>query len=207
MPTTLEALAIFACAVAPGYGFLSGYQHRRSHSAPERDLYVLAQAFILSAAWVALTWWPIGHLLSNWAAEEKLASHELAVWILLCVFLASPYFLGRLCGQVIIGAGQARTGRVFSVLSNLGVFEPPSLWDSTWEQVRRRGSVVLVIQLKDGNSIEGQFANRSKVDFSPRPPRVYLEKAYGYDMAGQRIAFPQGAYVEGDQIVSVQFKN
>lgn len=207
MPTTLEALAIFACAIAPGYGFLSGYQHRRSHSAPERDLYVLAQAFILSAVWIALTWWPIGHWLGSWAAEDKLPSHEFVVWVLLCAFLASPYFLGRLSGQIIIRAGKVRHGRVFAALKYLGAFEPPSLWDLIWERARKRGSVVLVIRLKDGHAIEGQFASRSRADLSPRQPRVYLERAYGYDSTGERVVYPEGAYVEGNQIVSVQFKN
>lgn len=206
MPTTFEALAIFAAAIAPGYGFLTGYQHQRCHSPPSHDLHVLAQAFILSAIWVAITWWPIGHVLSAWAAADELGSHELIVWILACVFLGLPYVLGRIIGQVLRSVEEGQPAWLFKAMGVLGAFEKPTLWDWTWERVRRRGPVVIVIRLRDGGVIEGQYASASRVDFSPRKPRVFLEKAYGFDPSGKRVVYPHGAYLEGSEIVAVQFK-
>lgn len=206
MPTTLEALVVFAAAIAPGYGFLSGYQHQRSHTAPERDLHVIAQAFIVSAIWIAVTWWPAGHLLTEWMASDQLASHELAAWLLVCLLLGLPYLIGRVVGLAIRRIEAGSRGWLFSVMSTAGAFEPPTLWDWTWEQARRRGSVVLVVRLKDGGVIEGQFASFSRADFSPRKPALFLEKAYGYDQAGQRVPYPAGAYLEAGEIAGVQFK-
>jgi Family of unknown function (DUF6338) len=206
MPSTLEALAIFALAIAPGYGFISGYQHQRSHSTPERDLHVLAQAIIVSAIWVAITWWPAGHLLTKWTTDGSLGEHELQAWLLACGLLGLPYHLGRLLGLALRGVEGGKPRWLFKTLSFLGAFEAPSLWDWTWEKARQRGPVIVVIRLKDGGLVEGQFASGSKAELSPRPPRLFLEKAYGYDQEGQRIVFPRGAYLEGSEIASVTFR-
>lgn len=207
MPTTLEALIIFAAAIAPGYGFLSGYQHQRTHSQPDRDLHALAQAFIVSSIWIAVTWWPAGHLLAGWARDSQFGAHEFEVWLLACALLGLPYVLGRLVGLLLLGVPGKGPRWLDSLFEALGAFAPPTLWESTWEHVRARGSVVLVVRLRDGAVIEGQFASRSSVDFSPRPPRVYLERAYGYDQNGERVAYPNGAYIEGREIVALQFKS
>jgi len=185
MPTTLEALAIFAAAIAPGYGFLNGYQHQRTHSPPDRDLNLFAQAFIVSSAWIAATWWPAGHLLSGWAANGELGAHEVEAWLLACGLLGLPYFLGRLIGLLLLRVADRGPKWLLSLFSALGLFEPPTLWESTWERARGRGSVVLVVR---------------------RTPRVYLERAYGYDQNGQRVSYPNGAYIEGGEIVALQFK-
>lgn len=207
MPSTLESLAVFAAAIAPGYGLISGYQHQRSYSAPERDLYVLAQAFVGSAVWIALTWWPMGHSLTQWATRGALADHEFVAWLMACLFLALPYIIGRLLGQILRSVATGSPRGLFKALVLLGAYEPPTLWDYIWEQVRRRNSSVLVVRLKDGGVIEGQFAAKSRVDLSPHRPRLFLERAYGYDSTGRRIVFPLGAYIEGSEIVGVQFRS
>lgn len=207
MPSTVEALIIFAAAIAPGYGFLSGYQHQRTYSPPDRDLYVLAQAFVLSSIWIAMTWWPAGHLLAGWARDHQLPAHELEVWLLSCALLGLPYALGRLLGLLLLRVVGRGPQWLDSLFEALGAFAPPTLWESTWERVRARGSAVLVVRLRDGTVIEGQFASQSRVDFSPRSPRLYLERAYGYDQDGQRVTYPNGAYIEGGEIVALQFKS
>jgi|SRR5215204_3888340 len=207
MPATLEALIVFAAAIAPGYGFLSGYQHQRTHSPPDRDLHVLAQSFIVSSIWIAVTWWPAGHLLAGWANDDQLGAQELEVWLLACALLGLPYVLGRFMGLLIMRTAPGKPRWLHSLFGALGAFEPPTLWETTWELARARGVVVLVVRLKDGQVIEGQFANKSRVDFSPRQPRVYLERAYGYDQNGQRVAYPNGAFIEGREIVALQFKS
>lgn len=206
MPSTFEAVVVFAAAIAPGYAFLSGFQHQRSHTAPERDLYVLAQSFVLSAVWVAVTWWPAGHLVSGWVEADVLRSHEFVIWLIACGYIALPYILGRLVGLCLRLAEQRRQGWVFRLLESLGAFEPPSLWEWTWSKTISRGPALVVIQLKDGRTLEGQFASKSKADLSPRKPRLYLEKAYGRDGEGKRVSYPEGAYIEGEQIAGVQFK-
>jgi Family of unknown function (DUF6338) len=207
VPNTFEAVAVFAFAIAPGYALLVGYQHQRSHTAPDRDLHVLAQAFVLSATWIALTWWPTGHLLSGWAADGDLFDHEVYVWVLCCFLLGGPYMAGRSAGACVRAIADGKRGTTFSVMKAIGFFEPPTLWESTWERARARGATVVVVRLKDGSVIEGQFADKSRVDFSPRPPRVYLERAYGFNQDGRRIQYPKGAYIEGAEIVALQFRS
>jgi Family of unknown function (DUF6338) len=207
VPGTLEAIVVFAAAIAPGYGFLLGYQFQRSHSVPDKDLYLLAQAFICSAIWIAVTWWPVGHLLADWAQSDSLDKHEFMVWLLAFLLLALPYGIGRVGGGIVLRIGEAKGGPIFAGMARLGFFNHPTLWDSVWTDVKERGNVVLVITLQEGSVLEGQFAGQSKVDLSPKHPRVYLQKAYGYDKDGKRTAYPLGAYVDGDQIVDVRFKS
>ncbi len=40
MPASVEAAAIFSLLIVPGYSFLAGYRLGRSHTLPEKDLYV-----------------------------------------------------------------------------------------------------------------------------------------------------------------------
>jgi len=205
MPATLEALAVLAFAITPGYALLSGYQHQRSHSAPERDLYVLAQAFILSAAWLALTWWPIGHFLSCWTTGHELDDHEFLTWLLIVVFLGGSYIAGRAMGAFVQRVAKKGYGWTFTAMRAAGIFDPPSLWDWIWAEAKTRGEVLLVVTFKDGATLEGQYAGGSLADLSPRPPRVYLEKAYGHDSDGNPVTYARGAYVEGDQIADIRF--
>jgi hypothetical protein len=207
MPGSLEAAAVFAFAIVPGYALLVGYQHQRSHTAPDRDLHVLAQAFVLSAFWLALTWWPAGHLLARWAANDELSDHELMVWLLCCLILGAAYLVGRLTGAVVRRVGAKRRGRLFVLLRALGLFKQPSLWDWVWTEAGQRENVLLVVRLKSGGSIEGMYASSSAADLSPKKPRVYLERAYGYDDDGNTVIYPQGAYIEGEQIVGIEFKS
>jgi hypothetical protein len=207
VPQSLQAAAVFAFAIAPGYALLVGYQHQRSHTAPERDLHVFAQAFVLSAGWIALTWWPAGHLLTSWADRGELGAHEFDVWLLSCLMLGSAYVVGRSAGAAVRAIGKRKHGRLFSFMSVIGFFEQPSLWDRIWTEAHQRGNVLLAIRLKDGGSIEGLYASESEVDLSPRPRRVYLEKVYGYDEEGNTVVYSKGAYIEGDQIVGIEFKS
>jgi hypothetical protein len=206
MPGTLEALAIFAFAIAPGYALITGYQHQRSHSAPERDLHVLAQAFVFSAVWLGLTWWPIGHLLVRWTADHELDEHQVWAWLLISLFLGGSYVAGRLAGAFVRRVAAKGNGFVFEAMKSAGVFDRPSLWDWIWADASSRVDVLLVITYKDGEVLEGQYAGKSWADLSPRRPRVYLQTAYGYDGDGNRVIYPHGAYVEGDQIVDIKFK-
>lgn len=207
MPSTFEAVTVFAFAIAPGYALLVGYQHQRSHTAPERDLHVLAQAFVLSAAWIALTWWPAGHLLIGWAVDGEILDHEACVWFLCCLLLGGPYLVGRFAGAGVRAVAAREEGGLFAAMRAVGFFEQPSLWDRVWTDARHRGNVLLRIRLKEGGSIEGLYAAGSEADLSPRRPRVYLEKAYGQDEEGNTVIYPMGAYVEGDQIIGIEFKS
>jgi hypothetical protein len=96
---------------------------------PRHDLHVLAQAFVLSAIWIALTWWPAGHLLSQWAHERTLNSHEAIVWAMACALLCLPYALGRVAGLLLRAVERGRPRWLFHAMSRLGMFEKPTLWD------------------------------------------------------------------------------
>jgi hypothetical protein len=207
VPDSLEAAAVFAFAIAPGYALLTGYQYQRTHTMPERDLHVLAQAFVFSAAWIALTWWPIGHLLTQWANRDEWVDKEFEVWLLSSVLLGGAYIAGRLAGGFVEWIAEKREGWLFSRMQEIGFFDPPSLWDWIWTEARLRGNVLVIIRLKEGGFIEGLYAGSSEADLSPRQPRVYLEKAFGYDEEGNTVVHPKGAYVEGSQIIGIEFKS
>lgn len=207
MPSSLEAVAVFTFAIAPGYALLVGYQHRRSHTAPEKDLYVLAQAFVLSAAWIAITWWPSGHLLTTWATDGSLDDHEALAWLLTCLLLGGALVAGRMAGAAVGRVADKGSGWIFLRMQTWGLFDPPSQWDWVWTQARYRGNVLVVIRLREGGTVEGLYAEHSEADLSPKKPRVYLEKAYGYDDEGNTVIYPRGALVDAEQILAIEFKS
>jgi hypothetical protein len=92
-------------------------------------------------------------------------------------------------------------------MQSIGFFDPPSLWDWIWTEARYRGNALVVIRLKEGEVIEGLYAGESEADLSPKRPRVYLQKAYRQDEEGNIVVYPQGAYVEGDQITGIEFRS
>jgi hypothetical protein len=140
MPASLEAAAVFALLIVPGYSYLAGYRIGRSHSLPARDLYVVAQAVVTSVVFVALGWLWIEDLL-RWLADDTIGDHSREALALLLALIAIPFGVGRSVVAVVKLVGRWKTGE--RVLRALGALQETA-WQEAWKAPLKSGSVVRV---------------------------------------------------------------
>lgn len=107
VPTSLEAALVFAVLIVPGLLLISGYNRTRAHSLPRRDLYVLAQAVVVSLAWVPALWLLGGRSVLDWGEAKTLRDHDGEVIGLVLVNLAIPLMVGLVAGRAIDWIGGA----------------------------------------------------------------------------------------------------
>lgn len=89
--------------------------------------------------------------------------------------------------------------RLFRRLERLGLLQGPTVWDSTWREVRASGRAWVRVRLRSGSVVTGIFADRSRVGTSPLPHELYLEQVY--DGTDGRSS----VYIDGTEVVSVEF--
>lgn len=210
MPGTFEAALVFAYAIVPGFLALTGYQSGRSQkrAVPERDLHVIAEAFVLSLGWIMLPPIALAAIeLASWVSGEPV---DTSAWRILAAFaLAATVFFVPLA----VGYGAARferaarddrggsAGRWFRRL----VPQRTTAWDMMWMPVLRakNGRALVRIEFDDDrDGLVGQFADSSQVDLSPDPPQVFLESTLvAVDDGGStRIEVGPGMHVDGAKI-------
>lgn len=197
MPASVEAAAIFALLIVPGYSFLAGYRLGRSHTLPERDLYVVAQAVVVSVLLVALGWFRVDDFL-DWIENDTLEHHPGGALVLLLSLIAGPFLIARFAAWV--QALIATTERGLALLHAFGLARSDA-WQATWATPLEQGALV-VLKLQNGETLYGQVSEGAVVDFAPLPPAVYLDVAYREE-GGAFIDMDGGAYVPGDQISAV----
>lgn len=79
-----------------------------------------------------------------------------------------------------------------------------SAWQEAWKRPRDEGALV-VIELASGETVYGQAADGTEIDFPPRPPAVFLPYAYRLEEEGAPIRMEMGIYIPGEQIAAAYF--
>jgi hypothetical protein len=208
MPESFDAALVFALLIVPGYQLVRGSATACGADAPDRDLYVLAQAVVASLAWLALTWPAVGNLLA-WVGDDTLDDHQLCAYLIAPLVVGVPYLLGRLGGMLAAAVASPRGGwgpaSVARALSLLGFVGEGTAWDKVWLAPIKAGRAVATVDLVDGRSIVGQFASASFISASPAAPAIFFERAYQFDPDGTMTTFDGGAFIEGEQIVAIKF--
>lgn len=208
MPGTFEAALVFAFAVVPGYVLLQGFEAGRSEERvqPGPNLYVLAEAFVLSLAWLIPTSPLVVELVEMIGAgmtTREIASS--AVFALVVFFL--PAIVGYRVGHLV---RRARAGVQGTLASWIRAYVPPRLtaWDRAWAPALQSSRALVQLHLDDSETVVGQFADLSQVDLSPLPPQVYLEQTLiKPEVGGEGQVLPgPPVHVDGKRIRFVEIQ-
>ncbi len=225
MPSTLQALLVFALFIVPGFLLRTAYVRTRAHGAASTALYALAEAVVASAFLIAALWWWQGEDIVEWARDGKLADHSTELYAHALVLLLAPYPLGLMAGWVMTTwlGGLQRTReffegsetqpnnggeRVFALLDRSGLLNPPTIWDYVWNvQLREEQSVSVRIGMKSGAEIVGEFGPGSWVGLSPEPRQLYLSREYRPDDHGGWQAVPRskGVFIDAAEVEFLAF--
>jgi len=219
IPGSFDALTVLILGVAPGYMGIRGYSRRRYRSVPDRDLYALAGAVVVSAIWLAAIWLfllAVGDPLKHWGlvpyGSRHLHDHRAdAVWLGLAVVL-TPYPLGAFAAEIMDRLSRVNHDPSWKLLRKTGFFRPPTAWDRAWLQFTRKQEFgEVLVRLNNGLMIRGAYDSRAQADLSPNPPGLHLASGFGYRMAddGQEsnpeAVAPLGVYIQGSEIAAVYF--
>jgi Family of unknown function (DUF6338) len=219
-PTTVQAFAVLILGIAPGFAAIRGYSRRRYRTVPDRDLYALAAAAVVSAIWLGVVWLLLlrwGNPLEAWGLvphrPARLEQHEADVVLLLLAVICVPYPVGSLAAFVMDGIEEiAKWPPLWAILEKTAFFKPPTAWDKAWRKfTREQGAGEVIVQMEDGLIVRGGFGSRSQADLSPNSPQLYLEDGYGYrldddgapgEIEGEGNA---GVYLPGHRISTIYF--
>jgi Family of unknown function (DUF6338) len=225
MPTTIEAFIVLILGIAPGFVGIRGYSRRRYKTVPDRDLYALAGAGVVSAIWLAAAWLILacfGNPAQEWGIipfkGETVEAHQAAVGWLVLAIICLPYPLGSLGAhlmdriEAISRAKDARSKQIWKKVRKTGFFKPPTAWDRGWLHfTRSEDAGEVLVQMDDGLLVRGGFGDKSQADLSPNAPRLFLESGYGYrlDEDGKPVEVEGvgglGIYLPGERINAIYF--
>ncbi len=215
MPNSANTALAFALLIVPGFVFLSGFSAARARGTPERDLYALAQAVVVSLLWLValylIQWALLSNLAEDWGLlplDEDVIDDNRARTAAagLLTLLAAPFGLGALWGRIL---NRWKKG---------DKLDKPEAWEAAWsssrrhvwehERTRKRDPTVAVTAvLKNGERIVGDSERDVDVDYAPAQRRdVFLRRARHLTADGRQIRYsPIGAYVAGSEIAAVFF--
>jgi Family of unknown function (DUF6338) len=214
-PNSVSTAVAFALLIVPGFMALSGFSISRARSSPERDLYALAQAVVVSLGWLLIVYLVqtrVGHPARSWGVvpfnDAKVASNRehLAVTAIGLVMVV-PFALGALFGGVLNRLRDSVGDRI----------DVPEAWEAGWARARDfHGSPKLFhthpvraqVVLKDGNVMEGVSQRESDVDYAPSSSRdIFLGGALAYTAEGKLLRQSEvGAFIAGSEIVALFFE-
>jgi hypothetical protein len=182
--------ALIALLLAPGFLLVRGYERRRLHTPPDRDIYALAEAIVASAIWLGLAWLVVTKIFDvNLrrigilpADQAVLGRHPIEVIGLALAVVLVPYPLGVLAAWVADRIDGSRTPRVVRFkrrARRFGFFAVPTAWDEMWTRAQNAGRAHVVLKLKDGSYVVGGYGRPGRADVSPAATRgVYLSRAH-----------------------------
>lgn len=212
-PQTLQAFTVLIFGIAPGFVAIRGFSRRRYRTVPDRDLYALAGAAVVSAIWLGFLWLvllPLGDPLLHWGVipydAALLDDHRAdVVWLGLAA-ICVPFPLGSLAAislDFIEGRFKKDGSKTWVFLRWAGFFRPPTAWDKAWLRFARKfGGGEVIVQMRDGLIVRGGFGESSQADLSPNDPQLFLETGYGYRLAeGDADSEAGGVAGDGPQVV------
>jgi Family of unknown function (DUF6338) len=217
MIDTLETAVLFVLLIAPGYLCVVGFNQLSSDSATKLNASHLAQAIPASIVVVAIGWFPLAKgLIGRLGNEDHVATsvRELDTWLLLLGLFALGFCIGGAFGFLVrwaLGTSERQESglRAFAgqaaakVFGGLGFYRPPTMWEEAARSLASARQSLIKVQLQDGSSIYGPFAENSKMTLSPRPRGLYLEQAFIEAKGGSLEEAPNGAFIMGDQVKAI----
>lgn len=83
----------------------------------------------------------------------------------------------------------------------------PSAWDEKFKQAAKSGGRYLLVYLKDGSEVAGDYGSKGVASTDPLERDIYLDKLYKLDDNEQWVLQPcsDGVLIKGDMIQAVEF--
>lgn len=220
VPDTFAAVAIFSLAIAPGFLAIRGYSRRRYRTTPDRDLYAVAQAIVVSAVWLGVAWLALlgaGDPAKDWGLIPHdgmiLEAHKADVVILGLAVLTLPYGFGVIAAWLVNKLEGVRGEKAWRFIRMTGLVRPPTAWDRAWLTFNRhQGAGQVVVRLKNGLVVRGGYGKSSQADLSPSPHQLFLESGFGYaegeegELVAMEAEGSAGIFIEGSEILAIYFQ-
>lgn len=205
MPSSLEAALVFAVLIVPGLLLISGYNRTRAHSLPRRDLYVMAQAIVVSLAWLPALWLLGGRRVVDWAEAETLRDHDGALIVVVLLNLAVPLAIGLVAGRLLDWIGDFT--QLARFIGWTGIFQPPTAWEAMWLPLSHAEWAAVEIKLQGGETFNVLFDDGSTVGLAPGPRYLFFDTEYRKEGDELKIEDHQGIFIDGTEVVSVRIEH
>lgn len=212
MPNSLEAAVVFAVLIVPGLLLTGGYNRTRAHALPRRDLYALAQAVVVSLAWLPVIWILGGGTLLGWSETQTLDDHQLGVIGVVILNLATALAAGVAAGALVDAIGDRPDSRLASALAWTGIFAPPTPWDYAWLRASTGAWAAVEITLSDGQVFNVLFDREAEVGLSPGPREGFFDTEYTWKPQDEgdddlEVLPHDGVFIDGAEITSIRFEH
>lgn len=206
MPSTIQALMIFALVLVPGFLFMIPFRRSVSNLEHSDLRFLLATIPAGALTHVLVFLWTV-RLLKIYLDDPHYllrtsTAAELVSWAFLTIFLL-PISLGTGLGLVV------NLRAVNNALERIG-YGYINLLPSAWEYVfdKREGYYVR-IHLKDGGGLlGGVYSIDSFAADPPQPSDIYIEQVWLLDDEGnflQPLPTTRGAWVSQESIAYIEF--
>ena len=205
MLSSLEAALVFAVLIVPGLLLISGYNRTRAHSLPRRDLYVLAQAVVVSLAWLPALWLLGGRKMVDWADAEALSDHDGALIFVVLLNLAIPLAVGLVAGRLLDWIGDYTW--LARYIGWTGIFQPPTAWEAMWLPLSHADWAAVQIILKGGETFNVLFDDGSTVGLAPGPRYLFFDTEYHLEDDELEVEQHEGIFIDGTEVVSVRIEH
>jgi hypothetical protein len=191
--------------VVPGY--VLGRVAGRAGREPDVSDRILAARMAADSILVHTVMMPLTFLLADSVLRHGAAGYgpQILLWLLGVCFL-TPVALGG-CAVWLAGRSEGtRSGRLARLLGFAAADRFVYAWSAMFaEMPRSLDAPVVRVILRDGRSIRGSFAARAHASDDPASHDLYLDRVYGSDPPSRRHTKSGGIWINGADIVSVEF--
>ena len=194
MPTTLQAIAAFLIAVLPGALTVWGFERvsgRWSIGLSDRLLRFLGVSAVFHAVLAPATYL-VWHSYLRAGALEPGAKLPLGLWAVAVAYVVVPLAIGTL-----IAVGVKREWKGFGWL--VGTNPAPTAWDAVFSS--EPTDLYVLMKLKSGDWVGGQYVEGSYVGGYPEPADIYLRRELQVDQDAEDFVhdahgnpIPEGEY-------------
>jgi hypothetical protein len=186
---TFEGLAVFVLALLPGAVYTWAFERiagRWGIGLTDRLYRFVGLSAIYQALIAPVTWkiW-LKYLRRGAPSGDKL---PIWLWPVAVAYLAIPAALG-----LLLAAGFRSGNRIAKVL--VGATAPPTAWDAVFSGDK---PAVVLLRLKSGKWLGGEYAEGSHVAGYPEPPDIYLAQELEVDQESGDLVVD-----DEDELVSV----
>lgn len=212
MPATVEAFAILALLVAPGFvcwQFLGSNIPRVFVSDSHSILTSLIWSVIVHAVSSPYTIWMGNSIGSQWNSFSSLRDGDSAAidWYVFLWLVAVLLVIPAVIALIVSVFWRAKNMQSFlSGINQSQVQKTPEAWD--WFFLTQERGCWIVAEFLDGSYVGGEFGQNSFVSVSPHGKDLFLENEYTVDNElnfGEPVPDSVGTWINANQVKCLHF--